>query len=620
MKAVGRGPITRLANVSATAATGAIYGRDEWNAGRDVSAEERRCGILTRLCSVSPAAAAAAAAATPPRAGTSSLSELAPLEAVARAQTTDAHVTEVDAEGRGAFLEKAPKGRWRKIARARTLLVEDTATPFSDPEKSFSPRVQSYGDYVRRVGRLPEGQPLLRFALFRDGYSLASVRQRLRYELGVPHDAVHLSDPPGGSFAAVTQFGVAVGVTREQLPHASRHYNVHALIFDDRSSHALDELPRLTAAPQAYLHRVLLRCVDGDEAAVSQRLRRLSADGFVNYFGLELFGVGSNTLFDMAAFAHRSAPHHAAGAYLQTLAECNPLHHQLYLSYVNAGSDTAAGVVEQWLRVCERAKVPRETREVLRRLREHHLASDDTQATSMQRVWEACGATRLSEESASAFVWNAMASQRLLTYGARPVKGDLVSLSSRGGGGGGATAVTEIMSDADAARYTIDDVVLPLPCSSSSGGSGAVQRYPTHSVSEALFRAFARQHSLSFLFEAAPSPPSYRPLICRPRQLQAAVLRDPSSCAALKSDLFLLQERQATESWSLDYDRRVREPSPFNVSERFRERMEEVRRHRSGVHSVALSLVLPAGTSPWVALREAFHLHYGTFHDLYGVS
>ncbi|KAG5493766.1 hypothetical protein JKF63_01598 [Porcisia hertigi] len=618
MKALGRGPITRLANTAApgrSAAPGAVYSRDDWNAGRDLNAEERRCGILTRLCTLSTA---------PLCGGVSPGCELSPLEAVIRAQSSDAQVTEVDTEGRGAFIEKAPKGRWRKISRSKTLLVEDTATPFSDPEKSFSPRVQSYGEYVRRIGKVPEGQPLLRFAVFRDGYSLDSVRHRLQYELGISRDGVYLHEPPGGSFAIVTQFGVAVGVTRELLPHASRHYNVHPLIFDDRSYHTLDELPRLSLAPQAYLHRILLRCVNGDEAAISQRLRHLSTHGFVNYFGLETFGIGSSTLFDLAAFISRDEPHRSVGAYLQMLAESSPLHHQPYLSYANAEEGTAAAAVAEWLRVCERAKLPKETRELLRKLHSYHLSQSDpsdAKATSMWDVWGACPMMRRSETSAAAFVWNAMASQRLLSFGCQPVKGDLV----RRIGDGGAVEIAEITSDACLSRYTIHDVVLPIP---SGSNSAAEMRYPTHNVNEALFAQFAKQHSLSFLMSSAVDPASrtqpphtsYRHLIARPHNFQAAVLRDPSSCATLKSELFMMQEHQATESWSLDYDRRVREPSPFNVSERFRERMSQVQKLRTGEHSVALALVLPAGSSPWVALREVFHLHYGTFHDLYGVS
>ncbi|GET86733.1 hypothetical protein, conserved [Leishmania tarentolae] len=618
MKALGQGPITRLANTALpgrSTAPGAVYSRDDWNAGRDLSAEERRCGILTRLCTLS----ATAALGKP-----SAACELAPLEAVIRVQSTDAHVTEVDADGSGAFLEKAPKGRWRKISRSKTLLVEDTATPFSNPEKTFSPRVQSYGEYVRRIGKLPEGRPLLRFAMFRDGYSLDSVRHRLRYEIGVPYDGVYLHEPPGGSFAAVTQFGVAVGVTSEQLPHASRHYNVHPLIFDDRGYHALDELPRLSVAPQAYLHRILLRCVSGDEAAVSQRLRNLSSNGFVNYFGLESFGIGSNTLFDMAAFASRSEPHRAVGAYLQTLAEWSPLHHQPYLSYANAEQSTAAGAVAEWLRVCERAKLPKEKRELLRKLHCYHLSQDhpsDVTTTTFEEVWSSCPIIQRTEQSAAAFLWNAMASQRLLSFGTRPVTGDLVSRR----GGRGEMEIAEITSDEDASRYTIDDVVLPIPY---GGTSGSELRYPTHSVNEAFCAEFAKTHSLSFLFspavdakpKASGTQVLYRHLVSRPRNLQAAVLWDPSSCAVLKSDLFLLQEHQPTESWSLDYGRRVREPSNLNVSERFCERMSWIRKWRPGEHSVALAFVLPAGSSPWVALREAFHMHYGTFHDLYGVS
>lgn len=616
MKAIGRGPITRLAGAGAGVA-GAVYNRDDWSAGRDVAAEEHRCGILARVTD----------------------DAAAPLVAVVRAQTTDSQVTEVDVAGHGAFLERSPRARWRKISRAKMLLVEDTSTPFSNPDKSYTPRLQSYGEYVRRLGKLPEGQPLLRFVMYRDGYSLAAVRHRLQYEIGVSPDAVYLHPPPGGSFASITQFGVAVGVTREQLPHAARRYNVHPLVFDDRGYHALAELPQLSAAPRSYLHRVVLRCVPGDEAAVSARLRRLSDGGFLNYFGVERFGLGSNTLFDLAAAQHRGDVHRAVGGFLQTLAESNPLHHAWYLTYVNAEDGTTAGVVGEWLRLCERAKLPKRTREMLRALQhyhqhyQHHLSSSRTDAAAaatMQDVWRLCDVADESEASAAAFVWNAMASQRLLSYGSQPVKGDLVRCPRADG----VAQLVEIATDAEAARYKMEDVVLPIPHKGKTG-----LPYPTHGVSQELYKRFAAKHHLAFLFDsplgsstassslsravgltADDAAACYRHVIGRPERLQAAVLRDPTSCAALKSDNFLLQEHQPTESWSLDYERRVREPSLFNVSERFRERMQFVCRHHPGENTVMLSFALPADSSPWVALREVFDLRYGSFHDLYGVS
>lgn len=622
MKALGRGPITRLAGAAAShgaAVAGAVYSRDDWNAGRDLTAEERRCGMVTRLSS-----SEARRGSDTPSSSSLSVAAAAPLRAVVRAQSTDSQVSEVDATGHGAFLEKSPRARWRKISRAKTLLVEDTATPFSDPSKSYAPRVQSYGEYVRRLGRLPEGQPLLRFVLYRDGYSLDSVRHRFEYEIAVPSDALYLHPPPGGSFASITQFGLAVGVTREQLPHVSRRYNVHAMVLDDRSYHGLAELPVLSAPPRGHLHRVVLRCVDGDEAAVSARLRHLRTAGYVNYFGVETFGIGSNTLFDLAACQHRGELDRAVGGFLQTMAESSPLHHASYLAYVNAEDSTAAGVVGEWVRLCERAKVPRRTRAMLQSLRDYHHrhtgAATAHPEASLQPVWDLCGAADRSEASAAAFVWNAMASQRLLSYGAVPVKGDLV----RRVGVDGAVEVVEIATDAEAATYDITDVVLPVP------HRGKALPYPSHSVNRELFVQFATMHHLSFLLDTAASPSaelsagemaaSFRHVVRRPSRLQAAVVRDPTSCASLKSDLFLLQEHQPTESWSLDYERRVREPSLFNVSERFREKMHYVCQHQRGENSVVVAFELPAESSPWVALREVFDLRYGSFHDFYGVA
>lgn len=651
MKALGRGPITRLAS-AAVGARGAVYNRDDWSAGRDTAAEERRCGMVVRLSDTAAAATSGSAAA-----GASNA--LTPLLAVVRAQTTDAQVSEVGADGQGAFLEKSPRARWRKISRAKTLLVEDTATPFSNPEKSFAPRVQSYGEYVRRLGRLPDGQPLLRFVLYRDGYSLDAVRHRFQYEIGVPADALYFHTPPGGSFAAVSQFGVAVGVTREQLPHAARRYNVHPFILDPRDYHSLAELSQLTAPASAYVHRLVLRCVPAEEEAVMARLQRLRSVGFVNYFGMEHFGLGSNTLFDLAAAQHGGDVHHAVGGYLQTLAESNPLHYDAYLAYANAEPGTVTGVLEEWVRLCERAKLPRATRNMLRDLSHYHqqvLAQraavradnsnnnnevssgvaglDTVAAAALQRVWDDCSVADKTDFSASAFVWNAMAAQRLLSYGNKVVRGDLV----RCAGPHGTPHIAEVASEEEAAAYSMEDVVLPVPQKQTRS-----MVFPSHNVDRALYEAFAARHHLSFLFgesesrsplSSAPTATSstrddstakaaaveYRNVVRRPDRMQAAVLRDPASCTTMKSDYFLLQEHLPTASESLDYERRVREPSPFNVSERFREKMDFVRQHHPGENTVVLSLSLPAEASPWVALREVFDLRYGSFHDLYGIS
>ncbi|KPI84769.1 hypothetical protein ABL78_6187 [Leptomonas seymouri] len=631
MKALGRGPITRLASAAASprgaGVAGAVYSRGDWNAGRDLTAEERRCGMVTRLLdSAAPNRLSSPSPLLSSQSTSPSLPASAPLLAVVRAQTTDAQVNEVDTSGHGAFIEKSTRARWRKISRSKTILVEDTTAPFSDPEKSYTPRVQSYGEYVRRLGKLPEGQPLLRFVMYRDGYSLESVRHRFQYEIGVSSDALYLHAPPGGSFASITQFGLAVGVTREQLPHASRRYNIHPLVFDDRSYHSLAELKKLCVAPQGHLHRVVLRCVPGGEAAVSALLKRLSTDGFINYFGVETFGIGSNTLFDLAASHHGGEVHRAVGGYLQTLAESSPLHYPSYLAYASAEDSTAAGVVGKWLELCERARLPRKTRGLIRSLQHYHSLPQPNGTAAglaaMQAVWDCCDVADRSETSAAAFVWNAMASQRLLSYGSRPVRGDLV----RCVGPNGAVQIAEIATDAEAAQWSMEDVVLPVPHKEKA------VPYPSHGVNRELFVKFATKHRLSFLFEspaaAGPPPPlvaadavaHYRHVVRRPDRMQGAVLHDPTSCAALKSDHFLLQEHQPTESWSLDYERRVREPSPFNVSERFRERMRYICQHQHGVSTVMLSFALPADSSPWIALREAFDLRYGSFHDLYGAS
>lgn len=655
-----RGPVARLSappverttmadsSASRDPASGVVLARDDWNAGRDLSTEEKRCGMLLRLRDMleDPHRSNDGHAGLKPR------SESALPEAVVKAQTSDFQVNEIDSAGSAAFLESAPKGRWRKISRQKTMLVENTASPFSDRDKTYNPLVLSHGEYVRRIGRLPHETPALQFVLYRDGQPMDGVLNRFRYEIGVDADAVRLrSDglglphpdgssaraPPGGSFGCVSQYGCCVGVTRDQLAHVSRHYNLHPLLLDPRGYHALGEVSSLSAAPWGYFYRILLRCVSAEEAEVLDSLHALAERGFVNYFGIENFGLSDNALFELAGLAAGGDHLTAVGCYFQSLAESSPLHYDHFMAYVNAEPSTAAASAATWAAACKSFKCTRRVSDAVASLVAYHSAhegqssaSPDAEAAAQNNarlLWGRLGLGAAAQQSAGQFVWNAMATQRLLSGGgSRVVVGDVVSTASRApteaGEGGAATGnYTVVVSAEEAAQFDITDVVLPVPAAGRSHGL-----FPTiGSLTQGLFEEFATAHRLDFLFDSAAATDDgtplrlceYRPLIAKPLKVQAAVLRDPSSLSALKNDLFVRQERRSPAVLDLDYAGRVREPSVYNVSERFAERMGTVRRRHAGTNSVVLTLALPAGSSPLVALREVFALRYPNFSDLY---
>ncbi|KAH9599671.1 Pseudouridine synthase [Trypanosoma melophagium] len=609
MKLASKGPIIRWS--LRNPATGVIVSQSEWRSGRNLENEERSSALLLRLSDIC---------------GYSSR-EILPV-AIVKAQSSDFQVNEIDENGSIAVIEKAPKGKWRKISRQKTLLVEENAnTPFSDPAKTFSPRVLSYGEYIRNLGKLPRDFPVLRFVLYRDSYSLGSVENRLDYILSLNQGCTILHDNPGGSLGCITQYGACIGMTKELLPHASRQYNLHPLIFDPKEYHANESLGRFIRRPRGYFYRLLLRCVEGDTDSIKDRLKVMSERGFINYFGIDTFGVGSNRFFEIASFAAKEDFRHALGSLLQCVAEHDGAHYGYFLQYLNADPSTVAGIAKIWADAAKHMRSQKWLVNLLLGLAKYHNAMGDDEQLS--KLWEAVPLRERIYSSAAEFVWNAMVSQRLLSKGLKVVEGDVVryrtldNVSSLSESPYSYKLVTA--EEAQRGVYKITDVVLPIPYDANSLD---VALFPQLSpLDKQLYQEFAAKHGVSFLFEKAHSSFSssssqdklYRPLVVRPVGLQVAVIKDPNSFTCLKSDLSVMQERKLIQVGDMDYASRVREPCVYNVSECFVEKMEAIKKVHDGRSSVVISCRLPDGSSPFVMLRDTFSLRYASFQDLYGV-
>lgn len=118
-------------------------------------------------------------------------------------------------------------------------------------------------------------------------------------------------------------------------------------------------------------------------------------------------------------------------------------------------------------------------------------------------------------------LWNRMASARVQLFGAHaPVVGDLVRVSRSGKD---VALVTE--ADVAAARYSIDDVVLPLP--------GRNVRYPNNEIGF-LYEEEAKRLGVTFddtgTFGGLKG--AYRSVLCRPAELTTRVVgRDPGDAS-----------------------------------------------------------------------------------------
>lgn len=639
---------------------------DGGSAARSVATEEARCGQLCKLHTIATPEATNAQK-IPPQQHQLVKRQRDLIKCVIKAQSSDFQLNEVDADGNIAVLHRAPRGRWRKVDRNQTFLVEDDSKEaFDDPSKSFSPRTMNSGKYVRRLGRVPERTPVLHFAMFRDSYTVPAVMNRLQYETRIQSDAVTFASGHSG-FGCVTQHGTAIGVSEELLPHASRHYNLHALVFDPVRMCPLSDLPALHRPHRGNFFRLMLRCVQGSPAAIEEALQSIATFGFVNYFDVGRFTIASNHAHEIAAYASVSDFFHAVSFSVQSLAEQLPIHRSHFLTYLNASDATAAkAALERWASAAKSYKLDQRTVKFLEKLASVTDFSENS--VELRNVWELHPHALSMRNSGAEFVWNAMASQRLLNHGLRVVVGDVVRVCSRTGrplsstvGGGehggmpsflshmeaSIESFRRIDSSEDAKGFHISDVVLPIPY------PGVADRQQQQAATELStnrlmfplargvtrddFVKFASLHRLDYLFDAAPAVTAvlddfqqlrrvglgttpYRSLVSKPETLRYRVMHDPNSFAALKSDLFMLQERLPLQIISELDEQRIREPTVYNHSEAFAERMSSIRklggRAVSGEHSVVITGFLPRATDLSVMLREAFDVHHATYSDL----
>ncbi|PBJ76448.1 hypothetical protein BCY84_08945 [Trypanosoma cruzi cruzi] len=272
--------------------------------------------------------------------------------------------------------------------------------------------------------------------------------------------------------------------------------------------------------------------------------------GFVNYFGIEAFGVGSNRLFEVASFAAQGYFRQAMGALLQCVAECDGVHHDYYIKYLNADPSTVLGVSQLWADAAKHMRSQKWLVDLLKGV------------AKIPRGWGKGGTSPYTlgfppysgsdPSSAAEFVWNAMASQRLLSKGLDVVEGDVVRVpipDSHFAVGSYSSYQYKLVTAEDTRLgiYAITDVVLPVPYGNDALNNCLFPQIAP--LDRELYGEFAAKHGLSFLFEETIEPCAfpreyYRPLVVRPGDFQASVIKDPNSFTCLKSDLSMMQERK----------------------------------------------------------------------------
>jgi tRNA(Glu) U13 pseudouridine synthase TruD len=591
--------------------------RTDWSAGRDFGAEEAQCGMLATLAKADEVVALRNAVknkgtvsptqpvATPQR-----------LNAVIKADMGDWQVNEIDSSGLPVLLSNRPKGRWLKLTKDQTEKVEtDPRQEFYLPHKSFQERVVNHGTYRPIVGELPSDRPVLKLSLYRENTSWDAIMNRVEHRTRVSRNALDAASSKE-AFGCVSQWISAINVPRELLNHANRHYNLHAILFDPKLHGGVDQIVD-SCAGNAW--RVLLRCVTGAQEDIDASLERIRDRGFVNYFPLSTFGATANFAHEVVGAAARGEYLDACRLWLQCEAERNPVLHGSYLKYVNARQGSEAAALDTMLQELSNYRMKRRLAPFVTLLRDA-TKRGELEGRSRQLWTSLAPYDRDSLLSAApAFVWNAMASQRLLSYGTAVVEGDVVDANRRQPG---APVKPHLVCAGEASAFTVEDVLLPLPPAGTSANRNkpAVVFPATVVVNEQLYRRMVEDHRLQAAIDAwhrdaVKSAAPYRFLVSRPKRLKWTIVQDPDSLSLLKTDRFIREERRPV-GLELQSDR-LRPPSELNLPPAFREMLQPILHDsRSGTSSVALTFELAAGAHPTAMLLESFNVRQACFHDL----
>ena len=667
----------------------------KWASGRPLEDEERRCGMLCRVADHAATAEGdgewqrdtigqrrlkappSVVAARPPKScppGDPPADLLVPrkrLHAAIKCDPTDWQINEMTPLGDYVTVERRLRGRWKKISPKTTVDIEDDSeVPFGHPDKTFSKKVTSYGTYRHHRGPPPPSdRPWLQFQVYRESTSLSTLIHRMQRKCYIPSD--RLCFPRGENqdeFGCVCHTGGAWSAHREDVVYASRNFNIRPISVtpvgynvkppnEPRGNHYRVVLRAVTATvPEVEAHLAWLLRSGGSAGQTAARLPS-APPPFINYVSLSAFGIAANAAFEIGAMIGQNRYAAALSQYLQNVAERDPIWYAHYVKYLSA-SDVAAlpGILDVAVNDMVGFKCNRDLvglvmalRDVYIRLGTASLRSTGLTDDLCKPIWEAWVPNAADYvHAARYFIWNAAASQRILSGGLKVNAGDLVAIRTSPTHSSierspSPPAAVALVRPGEEHLWSLDDLVLPFPTSTLLDGAPVV--FPECAATKALYAEVAALHGMHDAVSASQRfwqreqamtgihPPSYRRLFVRPSHVEFKAFDDPHSLLAIKSDWFWSQElgngsEERPPIFGLDEGLRIRGPSEFNVSVAFRDRMKTVlqfapeqdrRGTSNGGSTVVLALSLPAGSHVSIILREFFSLRHVHYHDLLSV-
>eukprot|EP00940_MAST-03C_sp_MAST-3C-sp2_P002620 g2620.t1 len=267
------------------------------------------------------------------------------------------------------------------------------------------------------------------------------------------------------------------------------------------------ERERARERMEAHALEVAKRRIEATRKSLPDIVRAWKASGFINYFGLQRFGSSSVATSTVGAAVLRKDWTRVIELIVNRK-DCDA-----------SAFSTSEGAKELLKKIPYRHRLERSV--------VNAIANGETPSNAFEKI--PIHMRRMYAHAFQSLVWNAAVSERARIYGCKTiVPGDLVLLKQdtpvdNGDKRPSMTAHVVTSEEIAAGRFTIEDVVMPLP--------GREMTYPEHQVGRTFYAQFLESQGISFdAFQKRSKEKSlniagaYRTVIVRPKKIEWELL------------------------------------------------------------------------------------------------
>ena len=555
---------------------------------------------------------------------------------------TDTLINEVLENGI-VHLEARPRGRWHKVHPGERQAVEDLSPVDSRQrqETHFMRKRMMWthlGHYFWENGKLPPLTPILHLQCYRENRSMNEVMERISHTIkptrmqqgfSIPSDEIARE-----KHACVTQTLSLFGVTKELLPHASRHHNIYPILLNPvryASYHAKERgHVQYTVLVRNVSSKGYFSNIDDStkfiEKHICSRINSLQKNGYINYFPVQYFGAGSVSLSEIAAHWLAAEWTKAVRGIIQLECEQHPISYHHYLQCAGASTHSLRERIKNWINDLQQHADSKVLRGILTKIsarsslfcREQTPDTPETNEFARSLLLDTTVITLSMRKrffcALQAHSWNLLANERIVeaVSRGRPLSlqpGDIVAVKGKEKNVELPSSWTfrKLESEEEVSNYTIFDLVLPVfGVGREKSLPKLMNDYDGERRGSKIFPqkcTMSQSNSSDYDDSLKCVGDSYfRFLVTRPKRIFYRLLRDPNSQSMLKPDLFRLQQSaQPTKrgSWQQFSQRPIstydelaetqdgssflhevcREPSPLNQSPKQKKIIHDLLHH-----------------------------------------